>query len=338
MRLSYMDYAKAIGIILVVYGHIARGLQTAGITIDADWFRAIDNGIYVFHMPLFFFLSGVFFKESFLRKGPRYLLLSKADSILYPFIVWSLLQGGLEVFFSTYTNGSLSWAEVFSFAWQPRAQFWFLHSLFLIFCLFTLLSVLFQKISATWLLVICVLVYFIRPFFGGNAVVQQISAFSVFFAAGILFSETKADQGPQCNKFAMLFGLLFVIGQYGFYQLQGVRGAVHAGAALILAFTSIMFVMSLARVLANVDIKWLRYLGASSMIVYLMHILAGSGARIVMVKLFNVDAVAVHLVIGVAAGLILPLMIFRVLELYRVKVLFYPPKSCSMLHVFSSRT
>lgn len=58
-RLDWVDLSKAIGIILVVYGHVARGLDSAGMTFAL--FKSVDSIIYSFHMPLFFVLSGFFF-------------------------------------------------------------------------------------------------------------------------------------------------------------------------------------------------------------------------------------------------------------------------------------
>lgn len=60
-RLDWIDKAKGIGIILVVYGHVARGIFNAGIPMNEKSFGIIDSVIYSFHMPLFFFLSGFFF-------------------------------------------------------------------------------------------------------------------------------------------------------------------------------------------------------------------------------------------------------------------------------------
>lgn len=57
-RNLWVDYAKAIGIVLVVYGHVVRGLLNAGILQDAEFHGLVDSVIYSFHMPLFFFLSG----------------------------------------------------------------------------------------------------------------------------------------------------------------------------------------------------------------------------------------------------------------------------------------
>ncbi|MDA9004038.1 acyltransferase family protein [bacterium] len=68
-RSEWVDYCKAIGIILVVYGHVARGLFNAGIGSSIPWYSLVDSIVYSFHMPLFFFLSGLFFYSSFSKKG-----------------------------------------------------------------------------------------------------------------------------------------------------------------------------------------------------------------------------------------------------------------------------
>jgi fucose 4-O-acetylase-like acetyltransferase len=54
-RINWVDYAKAIGILLVVYGHVARGIKNSGIKIPTDLYEVADSVIYSFHMPLFLF-------------------------------------------------------------------------------------------------------------------------------------------------------------------------------------------------------------------------------------------------------------------------------------------
>ncbi len=86
-KYAWIDYAKAMGIVLVVYGHVARGLVNAKMPVNVDFFSLVDNIIYSFHMPLFFFLSGVLFLDSLGRRGGVGLVLSKCDSVIYPYLV-----------------------------------------------------------------------------------------------------------------------------------------------------------------------------------------------------------------------------------------------------------
>ncbi len=70
-RFFYIDFLKAIGIILVVFGHV---------------YQVHDNFyyfIYSFHMPLFFLLSGVFFKYGISVKE---LLKKRISSMIIPYL------------------------------------------------------------------------------------------------------------------------------------------------------------------------------------------------------------------------------------------------------------
>ncbi len=82
-RLRHVDIAKGIAILLVVFGHNCIALQSA------DERGKLFEVIYSFHMPLFFFISGVFFKP---KLGLKYFAVRKTHSLLKPyFIVLSFL-------------------------------------------------------------------------------------------------------------------------------------------------------------------------------------------------------------------------------------------------------
>ena len=60
-RENGFDAIKGAAIILVVFGHVWLGLGSAGLIGDAQLFRTVEEAIYLFHMPVFFFVSGLFF-------------------------------------------------------------------------------------------------------------------------------------------------------------------------------------------------------------------------------------------------------------------------------------
>lgn len=64
-RLTWVDNAKAIGITLVFYGHLVEALVDVGYQSAFPQFKFI----YAFHMPLFFLISGFFFKRRFSSFG-----------------------------------------------------------------------------------------------------------------------------------------------------------------------------------------------------------------------------------------------------------------------------
>ena len=124
-RNATIDIARGIGIILVVLGHNWTVLQDKG-----DLFRVI----YSFHMPLFFFLSGVFLKDSV---PLRPFALSRADALLKPYFVVLVLLGiahmlAPRAFLVTATTSlayfsGVLYATAPTVAWMPL---WFLPHLF----------------------------------------------------------------------------------------------------------------------------------------------------------------------------------------------------------------
>tara|TARA_A200000113_G_scaffold65100_1_gene56316 strand:+ start:483 stop:698 length:216 start_codon:yes stop_codon:yes gene_type:complete len=63
------------------------------------------------------------------------------------------------------------------------------------------------------------------------------------------------------------------------------------------------------------------------MAIYVMHILAGSGVRVILGKAFGITSTYLHLSIGVAAGVFLPLLAVKIIEKWRIPYVFSAPIS-----------
>ncbi|MBS4149189.1 acyltransferase family protein [Pseudomonadota bacterium DY0742] len=334
-RNVWVDYAKAIGIILVVYGHVARGVFNARLPMDEARYTLVDSIIYSFHMPLFFFLSGLFFYDSLVKRGKGGLIINKVDTIVYPFIVWSLLQGFIEVVLSRYTNGQVTVTEVLSLLWMPRAQFWFLYALFLVFvvCAFT-----YSRADRRYFLPLVVLfglLFVFQKDIATEGPLRFILGNTVFFALGVWFNEVKAFFMARCAQLSAFFGVLFVVGQYLFHVTYGLNYTVGGLPVLALATVSIFFMAALSMWLGQFRVDWLLFIGASSMTIYLMHILAGSGARVILSKFMGIDSIPLHLVVGTLVGLLAPLAAQWVITRFNLSFLLTPPRpvSATNLHM-----
>lgn len=75
-RVEYIDLFRAFGILLMIMGHIKFGSH-------------FDQWIHGFHMPMFFFISGWFFKRRD-QTGPQ--IRKKARTLLLPYLVFELTQ------------------------------------------------------------------------------------------------------------------------------------------------------------------------------------------------------------------------------------------------------
>lgn len=126
VRNSNIDAVKGLGIVLVVFGH--------------NWFvdhahGALFRVIFSFHMPLFFFLAGIFLNEN---TGTRKALHSKSASLLKPYFVTLISLGAAKLIVAGITgrtefDAATYFAGVFwsSGLMLPWPQMWFLTNLFL---------------------------------------------------------------------------------------------------------------------------------------------------------------------------------------------------------------
>ena len=79
-RIEWIDYAKTLGIWLVILGHILN----AGRPIEAE----LHMLVYSFHMPFFFFVSGLLFSTKGMAFVP--FLKTKAKSLIVPYILLNI--------------------------------------------------------------------------------------------------------------------------------------------------------------------------------------------------------------------------------------------------------
>lgn len=324
-RISSVDYAKAIGMCLVVYGHVARGLISAGLVGDAALLLQVDAVIYSFHMPLFFFLSGVFLFDSLHKSGAGGYALNKLDTVLYPFVVWSLLQGGLEVLLSAYTNGSATVGQVLSLWWAPRAQFWFLYALFFCALVAAVVCGLLpwrRRAKAGALLGLGVLVFGFAPSLAGTAPTRLVAGYLVYFAAGAVWG-LWAGQAAVGRVWVVGAALLLAAAVQGVLLAALVPGG--RWLDLLAGLSGLGAVVVVSVWLARFNLPWLALLGRYSLAVYLMHVVAGSGVRIVLDRGLGLQSVALHLVVGCVVGVLLPLWLARRLDAAGVRWPFVAP-------------
>lgn len=337
-RENWVDFAKGIGILLVVYGHVSRGIVNAGMAVDLAWFTVADSVIYSFHMPLFFSLSGLFLLPGLKKYGSRGLVAEKIDSILYPYLIWSLLQGGTEVLLSHFTTARTNMTEVLSLLWQPRAQFWFLYVLSGLFVLMAITLRQHQPVTgrstllavggalAAWCLSVWLALPFPLDFMGGYLIFFLMGAYGFYWK-----DELHRYLAPYAMPLLIASGLLFVSAEWLFHVPLRLLFSDHSPLNLLLACSGIMLVNGLAMSMARSGIRWLQIfetLGYYSMPVYLMHILAGSGIRIVLSRFLHIDSTWLHLLAGCAAGILLPVFVFRLTQQPArrpLQYLFRPP-------------
>ena len=123
-RIEYIDTSKGICICLVVAFHC--GLH---------YNEGIDNLLGAVRMPLYFFLSGLFFK---LYDGFGSFFIKKVNKLLIPFFFYLLtsvaLPNFLHHFFGYHFETVVGWPSLYAFVYPeefPNIPIWFLWCLFI---------------------------------------------------------------------------------------------------------------------------------------------------------------------------------------------------------------
>jgi fucose 4-O-acetylase-like acetyltransferase len=297
-RLAWVDTARGIGIILVVYGHALRGHMVSG-AYDPAWHADIqDDVIYAFHMPLFFFLAGLFAQRS-LAKGTMAFVRDKGLTLAYPYFLWSFVSIVLGMAAASAVNNAPQVNAIIELWRTPVYQYWFLYALLI--CQLVMLAT-----RADWR--ITVLLCGLSAIFGGVSGLGMITiafGFYVYFGLGILLASKAADFHfpPAALAGAALalvaaFGATYVIGDDLPLRLVIVARALLGSAAVV----------ALAMLLAP-HTRWLTVLGTASMAIYVLHTIFSAGLRMALHAIGYSNNV-VALVLGTMIGLGAPVLVW----------------------------
>lgn len=311
------DIAKALGILLVVSSHIMRGLQRSDLLVFDDTWQTVDWALYLYHMPLFFYLAGLFFAATVARHGYLGMLKRNAVVLLGPLVVWSYVQVGMQYVFSGSSNLKVTLADLLTAPFPPAQQFWFLGVLFAATAVAGLLPALRASRGAQIGAFVAVLAArmllddWLRAAMEAGPywfLLAQFVWHFPFLLLGMIAGNPEVDRG---SAHPLVFVAVCAAALWGGSLLVGGRDALLPLVSIVLVLASYKgFVEFAARrpeppgAVARV----LAFVGANSMIIYLTHVIFGAGMRTILVKLGVFD-VGAHFVLGVAAGMILPLLL-----------------------------
>ncbi len=329
-RLKWIDYARGIAIMLVCYRHVFEGSKEAGIPVGNYQFLEYFNiFLYSFRMPLFFILSGLFISASMQKRGLKLFIESRARTILYPYFVWGVLQFTLQMLFTKYTNYHPTAASYLDLLYRPRecAQFWYLYALFNVSVLYSF-SKYVLKISVVNNIILGIVFFYISALIYqrniSTGLLFDILHYYIFFSIGDLASRYILDEERQKTfgsvKLLALSLIPFAAGQV-YFLLENLnhstRKYMHVEfyqpfVFLLIALIGCFFVINLTFFLQKKDIlRWITVLGRHSLYIYVAHVIVFAFTRIVLHKFFGIQNVAVIILTGMASGLLVPVLLYR---------------------------
>jgi fucose 4-O-acetylase-like acetyltransferase len=319
-----LDVAKGFAILLVVLGHCLDGLIASGFfPAAAAWPNLAVYLIYLFHMPLFFVVSGHLASGKFRPVGSTIARL--LQTIVYPYFLWSVLQGLTEVYFSRYTTSHVPISVLYRILWIPIIPYWFLYALF-----FCHLAYLATRRLPHWVQFTIAAIIFLAPQFflpaiygAGLNILPETVRGLFYFTLGVVSVALLRQFGRWTALSATILFFLFAI---LYYQSQ-ISGPLAAPAALPAGIAGVIATLAWSRMLAARG-GWLAstfaFWGRYSMSIYVMHIFFTAGVRIALQHLHvarpasgagpTFAATLLEIVAATALGILLPLAINRIIS------------------------
>jgi uncharacterized membrane protein YcfT len=330
-RIDWVDYAKGICIILVVFMHANGGVEKLlGVETSFHGFIAWAKP---FRMPDFFLISGLFLASRIDQPWRRYFD-AKAVHFAYFYFLWMAIQLVFKDLARGGTDGS-ALSHYASGLVQPYGTLWFIY----------LLAVFFVVVKATRHVSPYVMFAFgawleLLPLETGSILIDEFAGRFVYFYIGYWMAGQvflHADRIRSIDPAAALLGLAL----WAVFEAYMVNSGL---APLPLISLALGLIGTAALIAASVLIArtggsaWLRYCGANSIVIYLAFSLFMGTARVAAVKFFPGMEPSLIALFSTSAGIIGPLILRALTKGTHLDFLFNRPQWARIGAALRSKT
>lgn len=288
-RFKFLDIARGIAICLVVIGHSGTPFR---------------NFIYLFHIPLFFFISGSLFEDKHTRNIKRFII-KKITSLYFPFLFYEVLFlilhnmfylfasllaylrfSEVNKFFAPYSVsvfvGKFTSILAFKNIDQSLEPLWFLSCLFLTHCLFISVSFVSDRFfseSRKYMLFILTSILFIIGMYLSHSQIHLPLYFEVALSSTLIYYLGYALK----TKFVrMKFNFPFFILSGSILFVESFRGSIemHTNSYsrpqffLLSSLLGIYLVFSISKLVELRNLKFLIFIGKNSIPILALHFLS----------------------------------------------------------------
>ncbi|MCH5210662.1 MAG: acyltransferase family protein [Oscillospiraceae bacterium] len=339
-RLDYIDIAKGIGIILVVFAHTL----VPQIRENSSFAGFLWIFIYNFHMPLFFFLSGWLFEKGLERYNNKVkFILGKLEYLMLPYLTFSVfayvfINSALKIniLASVLKGGGYAATPVKEAVFQIITynehidqHLWFVFSLFIVF----LINILFPKLMKSKpTLILLLILYVSKAFVHYYGILDYTASDLLFFSlARVMYTEKKQITLKSPLSIAAAIAVFITSNCiYSYFYVTGMPGGALKAILYIIRSVSSVSGISLVCTLSEYisskpESKLFKETGLYSYDIYLMHapfLVSGSMGILLSYSSFPAPVCcAAVLVIGITLPYVISRFIIRKIPPLSVMVL-----------------
>ena len=302
-RYNYIDIAKGIGILMVVWAHIML----------VGWSHKV---CYAFHMPLFFFISGMLFNRD---KYPGFavFLKKRARRLLLPYLIYSVVTWGVWAAFRYIRHddvGNYFAPLLQTFIAQGSGAFmvhnsalWFIPCLFVVEVMYFFISKLPDLINVIVCCLLCassfILGHYLQkgwwltPPFNFDAALIALPFYSV---GNLLIKYCPHDRlvDWEKNNRVCTVGLLVLLSvilvflslRFGECSMGSSSYMCNGAIFVVRAFVGISSLLFFSLLVSPLNLKLTRWFGQNSLDVMCLHIPVKGVAIIVLAKILGANS------------------------------------------------
>jgi glucan biosynthesis protein C len=304
-----IETLRGIAIVLMVLGHVIGQLTLSGIKLKDD--SALQFMSYAFQyirMPLFTIISGYVyaFKPVNRFSSSKQFMSRKLERLFIPFLIvptLSYITRYLTPGLSTKVNLGGLW-ETFLF---PTGQFWFIQAMVIMFVILVIiekLKLLETLKSALVVLAACIL-WFSVDIKTALFSIDKVPFLLTFFIVGVVFKRFKSIIfTKKITLIATVVLCAALAFQLAVFNNTTLSRFIPLLLTLVVGTTASLFLIHSG--FSNGRLIWL---GNFSYGIYLFHMFGVSGFRLIALKVFHIDSIAVHVIGGLICGVALPIVL-----------------------------
>lgn len=205
-RILYIDFAKAIAIVLVVIGHY--------IPINHPiWYGEMREVIYGFHMPLFMFASGFVYSATVRKEPYTAFIVRKIKRLMVPYFVVSVIIITIKLLTqgNAYVENPVTAMSYVRIFYLPEAGYftWFIWALWWMFVIVPFFN---DKRKRAALLICAIVLHFLPVPFPEEFCLRQFKGYLLYFCLGCSVWDYKNKFcGLKCIPMYVYFAMFVVV-------------------------------------------------------------------------------------------------------------------------------
>lgn len=307
-RMEWLDYAKAIGITLVVLGHVIRGLRVETVGLRLNDYLTFDFLIYTFHMPLFFFASGIVF-GSRLSLAPEKFIRALTIGLVVPYIIWSVTFVVLQQPVGSHVNNLYQVPQLLQIWRHPIGYMWFFYALIFVQIGFYFVYRIAGSAGIVVFAIACFSSYlFPQIDLSVDRIAPGAAMGGTFFALGLAVLAANRRYQINIPPSALLIGgiVFWALSAVTMLQMPNFREIAPIAAASGVMMT-VAGCLMLPR--ARGPLAIVALIGQASIAIYVAHPILGAACRILLYRM-GVTNCEMHIVSETLIGIAVPLLLY----------------------------